>query len=365
MSLANFKSQFATGGELIHLNNAGRALIPLRTRDLMKNWLDRFYTDGTHFDTDLFKATYDTREELANFAGCSASQVVFYPNTAAAISQVALGTAFKSGDEIIVWDQEYPANFYPWHVAAERTGAKLVIAKSDHWQTPVSRILDCITPRTRAIAISWVQFQTGSVTDLQELASAVRGRNILLLADVIQGLGVKTFNFLESGFDFVVGNCQKWLLTPMSLGFLIGKPESFEKLAPLMIGAKTFDAPDTQPSVAAPWQTGTMKFEPSFLPALISIGFGESLRLLRETGIGVIEAEAQRLTQVLRDNLKSAGFDPVPSQSSIVSFGAKNPAHLAEVEEHLKKKKVSYGKRGPGIRLSVHAYNLDSDVKIF
>ncbi|MFN7729134.1 MAG: aminotransferase class V-fold PLP-dependent enzyme [Bdellovibrio sp.] len=99
----------------------------------------------------------DASCQLARFIGADTSEVAFFQTTAAALSQAAMGIPLASGDEILTWDQEYPSNFYPWRMPAEKSGAKLIQVESENWLTPAQKILDRVTAKTKVIAVSWSQ----------------------------------------------------------------------------------------------------------------------------------------------------------------------------------------------------------------
>jgi cysteine desulfurase / selenocysteine lyase len=120
--LENFKLQFHRG-QKIHLNNAGQSPISRPAFAALQHWANVFYEDGAHGFPPLDEATTLARIEIAQFLGAKTNEIAFFPGTAGAISQIALGFDFKPGDEILIWDQEYPSNFYPWNEAAKRAGA--------------------------------------------------------------------------------------------------------------------------------------------------------------------------------------------------------------------------------------------------
>ena len=146
-----------------------------------------------------------TRKKLAAFLGATPDETALLQTTATAISQAAFGIPLSHGDEVLTWDQEYPSNFYPWRDACKRAGARLIQVPSSLSETPTSRLLEHVTDRTKVIAISWVQYQAGAVTDLAEISRSLKDRSIWLVADVIQGVGVRPFHFHDSGFDVVCG----------------------------------------------------------------------------------------------------------------------------------------------------------------
>ena len=361
ISIADFKSHFYSGNDFIHLNNSGQALIPDLNRDLAYHWLQKLYKEGAFCSNPGWDQTEITRQKLAHFIGADPTEVSFFQTTASALSQVALGLKLQPLDEILIWDQEYPTNYYPWSQAAEKNMARLIQVESENWQTPVAKILNRVTEKTRVIAVSWVQYQTGAVTDLKELSTALKGRDIWLVADVIQGVGVRPFNFRDTGFDVVCGGSHKWLCSSYGAAYMAIKKARIPELAPYEVGAMTYGTPDTVKTTTNLPKADSSRYEPGSKAMVEVIAMQASLDLLQSCGIENIFGESGRLAAKLADGLKER-FQ-VLTNGPIVNFAPENPADLAAIMKKLTDAKVSYAKRGPGIRLSVHAYNRDSEIE--
>ena len=365
MHLEAFKAHFCSDPEFIHFNNAGQSLIPDVNRDLAIAWLERFYKEGAFCSMEGWGQTEVTRQKLAKFIGAKTNEVAFFQTTASALSQVAASIPLKSDDEILIWDQEYPSNFYPWRIAAEKNGAKLTLVESENWQTPAQKILDRVTAKTRVIAVSWVQFQTGSVTDLRMLSQALKGSGIWLVADVIQGVGVRPFNFHESGFDVVCGGSHKWLCSSYGASFMAVKEARMMELEPHAFGAMTFGTPDTEKSFVIQPKADSSRYEPGSKSMIEVIAMGESLDLFTQFGIDNIFKESCRLGMRLQSGLKELSFEVI-SDGPIINFvtneALKPQTKLQSIMKNLEDAKISFARRGPGVRLSLHAYNKDSEV---
>jgi cysteine desulfurase / selenocysteine lyase len=362
MTIDQFKKQFYSGSEFIHLNNSGQALIPDVYRKKAIFWLEKLYSEGALCAVEGWGQTDEVRKKLAHFLGAESSEVSFFTTTSSAISQAALGIPLKSGDEILTWQQEYPSNFYPWRVGAEKSGAKLIQIESSNFETPIEKILESVSSKTKAIAVSWVQYQTGSVTNLSALAEKLKSSGIWLVADVIQGVGVRPFNFHESGFDIVCGGSHKFLCSGYGAGYMITKKSRLEEIDPIGIGAMTFGTPETVKSFSIKPKSNGSRFEPGTKSMVEIIGMGATLDLFSETGIENIFQEASRLANRLRKGLQELKFKVVSTEGPILNFFSEDSAQLSKAMELLTAAKVSFAVRGPGIRISTHAYNSDEQI---
>lgn len=369
MQINEFKKQFNQNSPYIHLNNSGQSPIPEVNRQKAIHWLNRFYSEGAFCSQEGWAETDKVRANLARFIGAETEEVAFFQTTASALSQVALSIPLQKGDQILTWAQEYPSNFYPWRIAAERSGAEIVQIESPDCETPIERILEKVNSRTKVITVSWVQYQTGAVTDLKALSAALQGRGIWLVADVIQGLGVRPFHFGESGFDVICCGSHKWLCSSYGVAFMAIKKEKIAQLQPLEYGAMTYGDPDTVKSFTLAPKSTAIKFEPGSKAMIEIIAMNETLNLFQAVGIQNIFAEAERLASRLRQGLQQMGLKIcLPHDGAIVNIAASTTqasacAILQKISAALKAAQISYAVRGPGLRLSVHAFNTEAEIE--
>ncbi|MGZ3691526.1 MAG: aminotransferase class V-fold PLP-dependent enzyme [Pseudobdellovibrio sp.] len=363
MSLNFFKDQFNQNSKYIHFNNSGQAPIPLAYKNKVIEWIERFYSEAAFASVEGWEKVDETRHLLAQFLGADASEVSFFQTTASALSQAAFSIPLKRGEQILTWDQEYPSNFYPWRIAAEKTGSEVVQLVSDGAATPAEKLIAAITPQTKVIAISWVQFTSGAVTDLEKISQAVKGQNIWLVTDAIQALGVRPFDFKKMGFDIVCCGSHKWMCSGYGASFMIVKKERLEELTPIEYGAMTYGTPDTPKSFSIGTKKSAIKFEPGSKSMIEIIAMAETLKLFQSTGMQNIFNEAERLTGKLRDGVSDLGYETQsPKNGCILNFKAQNEELTRQLAGRLKGAGVSYALRGGGIRLSLHGFNRDTEV---
>jgi cysteine desulfurase/selenocysteine lyase len=357
--LENYKAAFFRDNKRLHFNNAGLAPISKPARDKILYWGERFYQEGFYTDHDYMNDVQHARTSLSKLIGCDHNEIAFFQSTAGGISQLCFHYPLSIGDEVLTWDQEYASNLYPWQEACKRSGAKLkIIASEENLTTPVEKIISAITPKTKLIAISWVQFLTGAMTDIKALSKVTKEKKIFLFVDIMQGLGLHPFNMKEWGVDAVAGGSHKWLTSPVGVGFLALDMKHMNKIIPHNVGAYTFGTCDDPTDLMCMPKKDALKFEAGSKQVLEITALGASVDLILQTKVAVIEAEVLRLSLKLTRGLRDLGFVVHHNQSSIVNFIPK-----IDSEKLLSSIPCNFALRGPGIRLSPHAFNTDQDIE--
>lgn len=354
-----YKDNFHKLGKSLHFNNAGLSPISLPAKNKINYWADRFYKEGFESDLDYMEDVIHSRTSLSKLIGCDPSEIAFFQSTASAISQLCFQFPLQKGDEVLTWDQEYGSNLYPWQEACFRADAKLIQVQSEKdFSTLSEKIIEQINSKTKVIAISWVQFQTGARTDLKKLSEQIKDKNIFLFIDVMQGLGLHPFNMKDFGVDAVAGGSHKWLTSPVGVGFLALDQKHIGRIRPHNIGSSTYGTCDDPADLICAPKKNALKFEPGSKQVLEITALGASVDLILSTGISTIEAETLRLSGKLAAGLRHKGFTAFHHQSSIVNFVPTENSAQELLQIH-----CSFARRGPGLRLSSHAFNTDEEIE--
>jgi selenocysteine lyase/cysteine desulfurase len=362
----DFASSFPRQEGLIPLNNAALTPLSRNAADVMTRTMAEMMRPDDAMRrrwVEGYEAAHVTFGELL---GCEPGEVTFMANVATAMSILAHALGLAPGDEIVTVDQEYGSNAYPWNEAAARAGARVVRAASrDDRSVDTREVARLVGPRTRVVAVSWVQFQTGATLDLHHLSRVCLEHGALLVADATQGVGVAPFSMAQSGVDVVAGSMHKWLGGPPGLAYLAVRQSRIESLRPQVVGPYSYGevASGYEPkarllATAARLRSGT----PPLIPIL---GAAAAARAVLDCGVPSISARVLSLAEMLRLALVEQGhrvLSPAAMTSPIVTFvprqGPQAAAHALAAHG------ITFALRGGGLRLSPHFFNTSDDVAL-
>ena len=359
---------WATAGDAIYLNNASTGPLPTRTvaasGAFMRMRAEPFrLTDSVQFAT-LTRA----RELCARLIGASSAEIALMVNTTYGVNLAARALPLKSGDVIVTFDREFPANIYPW-MALERRGIRLVRIPCRDRLPDEDALLAALDQRgVRAVSVSWVQFSSGYRADLARIGRACRERGIFFVVDAIQGLGATPIDVKSCLVDVLAAGGQKWLLSPWGTGFAYVRAELIPTIEPAAVGWMAVKASDDFSKLVdydLTWRDDARRFEVITLPFQDFAGLNASLELMFELGPEAIAEQVAALAtrianwaQTRSDVELITPADPA-HRAGIVSF---IPADAPAAARRLAEAGVVFSLREGAIRLSPHCYNTNAEI---
>jgi cysteine desulfurase/selenocysteine lyase len=358
--MQTFQDEFPQSPGLRYLNHAAVAPWPRRAALAVSAFANQNLLLGARDYPDWLVVEQRLRERLKRLLNAPATDdIALLKNTSEALSFVAFGLDWQSGDQVVISDHEFPSNRVVWQALAP-FGVE-VIQVNLSGTDPEAALLAACGPRTRLLSISAVQYASGLRLDLPRLGQGCRRRGVLLCVDAIQQLGALPFDVQACDCAFAMADGHKWLLGPEGLAVFYCRSDLRAQLKLHEYGwrmlehAGDYDRPDWQPAHSA------RRFECGSPNMLGIMALEASLSLLEEVGMpAVAKALAERLHWLQEGLLALPGvqlLSPVEParQAGILTF------RLAGWEQQslfarLKAEQVICAPRGGGIRLSPHFY---------
>lgn len=350
----------------VYLNHAALGPIPSTAAERVARAARVVAESGDLRWPDRQHGIEEARDLAARLLGTpDPARVAFVENTSAALSLVAEGLPWRDGDNVVGAAPEYPSNVYPW-MNLERRGVELRLAPEVDARVPSEEIIARIDGRTRAVALSWVQYATGFRTDLAAIGEECRRRDVLFVVDAIQGLGALALDVEALPVDAVAAAGHKWLLAPEGVALLYLGPRLLDRLRPPRAGWRSMAHMFEWDRFEIDWNRGALALECGTLNAFGILALGASLELLVELGSRRVESRILALAERLAAGAREAGLTVHSpwgegERSGIVSLvHPRRPA--VELAKALMEQGFRLAHRAGRLRLAPHVYNTEEEI---
>ena len=187
-------------------------------------------------------------EAASEYLGANPADIALTDSTTMGLGLVYNGLKLLPGQQILTTQHDYYATHESLRLAAERSGAQIreiQLYQQEQTVTPdeiVTNIASAIVPETRVLALTWVHSSTGLKLPLQQIADALKEVNakrdesqiVLMCVDGVHGFGVEDIEMKETGCDFFMAGCHKWLFGPRGTGIIWGNERAWSAVSPII-----------------------------------------------------------------------------------------------------------------------------------
>jgi isopenicillin-N epimerase len=201
-------------------------------------WRARLEAEPVRFFVKELEPALDAARAAAGaFLGADADDLVFVPNPTTAVSTVLRSLDLRPGDELLTTDHVYNACGNALVAVAERSGARVVLARVPF---PIGgpaavedAVLGAVTPRTRFALLDHVTSPTGLVFPVERLVPALAERGVAALVDGAHAPGMVPLDIRRLGAAWYTGTFHKWTCAPKGAAFLWVRRDLQPSLHPL------------------------------------------------------------------------------------------------------------------------------------
>jgi selenocysteine lyase/cysteine desulfurase len=365
------RHEFPVTGKMIFLGHAGVCPLPRRVADAM-NRFNEHCTLGDQEDSLPPNFFSGIRENACRLIGATPDEIAFVGPTSLALSFVAGGLKFHRTDNVLIYQDDYPSNVYPWMALVERGVQVRYLNVKQLGQIRLNDIKGQVDENTRLVALASCHFLAGYRIDLDAIGAYLRERGILFCVDAIQTLGA--FPTSAAHVDFMAADAHKWLLGPCAAGLMYVRREIQDDLWPTTQGWHNIRCPNYVAQEQLVYRTDARRYEAGTANLAGLAGLGAAMDMLLEVGIENIAAELLRKRAWIVPALQKKGYEVLQSnaapenQGGMISFH-KPGADLAAVHQKLKEANMLISLRGDRsgrklLRISPHFYNTDAELQL-
>lgn len=363
---------FPVTREAIYLAHAGVCPIPKRVQEAITNYAiaSTLQDQEDCFDPSLLTSI---REKTGQLCGVDASEVALVGPTSNALSMIASGIPFQSGENVVIYYDDYPSNVYPWMALQDKGVEVRHVKPSALGRIEVSDVEKCLDSRTKLVALASCHFLSGYRIDVESIGRMLRERGILFSLDMIQTLGA--FDTPLEWVDFAAADSHKWLLGPCAAGVMYVRKEIQSEFNPPVHGWHNVRCPDFVAQPELSFRQDARKYEAGSPNFLGLAGLEVCFTMIHEFGQQAISEALQDHRKYLVDGLLSRGMevlgDDLESHQSggMISF-YREGLDLPMIHRRLAQEKITISLRRDRsmqqyLRLSPHYYNNVIDFDTF
>ena len=316
---------------------------------------------------DFFADAETGRRLFAELVGACADDIAVVPAASYGVSTAARNVALAPGRQVLLLQEQFPSNVYPWRERARECGADirtLPRPADDDW---TRCILEALDERVAVAALPHVHWTDGALIDLERVGARCREVGAALVVDGTQSVGALPFDVAAVRPDFLVVATYKWLLGPYAAGYLYVAPHRHDGTPIEHNWADRARSEDF---------TGLVDYRDAFQPGARRYDVGErgnfhllpmanaALRQLLEWGVGNIQETIRIRTRSIAEHVGALGIRTLPEERRAghylgLRFSGGVPAGLTE---RLAAERVYVSGRGrDALRVTPHLWVNDED----
>src|SRR5687767_3841718 len=364
----HIRSLFPATQKYVYLNSAAVSPMPTTAVEAVRSQLEDVSLNGSANYLEWVATKNRARALIAGMLNVAPEQVAFMRNTSDGFAAVAAGLNWKTGDNIVSFAGEFPANFYPWRRIRDRFGIELRLVPERNARIDLDEFISLIDSNTRLVAISAVQYSSGFTADLGRIGEAARAVDVLFAVDIIQGLGARGFDLPASSVDIASGASHKWLCAPEGCGILYVSDRARDRVDPAFVGWISVETPWDFEDREQPFKPNALAWESGTGCSALFYGLEQSAKLLTDTGLDRIEVYLDELSDFLCELLAGKDYEILSSRapgekSPIVCIRHQNGQTSNDVAKHLESEGIIVSPRGDRVRIAPHFYNNREDIE--
>ena len=368
-ALARAVSEFGPFDDRIWLNTAHQGPLPRSAVEATVRAAALKAAPHRIGDDDFRVVPERLRDLLGQLVGSPAGEIVLGNSTSHGLHLIANGLAWEDGDEVLVIRGDYPATTLPWQRLASQ-GVQVRPLRPARGLLTADELIAAIGPRTRLLAVTWVDSFTGRALDLHALGAVCRQAGVALVVNASQALGARPLDVQRAPVDAVVSCGYKWLCGPYATGFAWLRPALLNRLRPqtaYWLAMQAGRGLDQMRRTTIRDDLGVTAFD-VFCPASFAttLPWIAALELLLDIGIENVAAWDQQLVNRLVAGLDGDQYQlispPSGAARSTLVVLCRTDGSSQHRHQQLTDAGIDAAYREGNLRLSPHLFNTGADI---
>ena len=247
-----YRSQFPALVNKYYFNYGGQGPMPQAALEAISTAYQEIQTlgpFGLKTSEWVIRESNLTRQAIASELGVVTTSIALTENVTVSCNIALWGIEWQPGDRILLSDCEHPGVIASIKEICRRFQVEVdlfPLLVTLNTGNPADVIAAKLTPQTRLVVFSHVLWNTGQVLPLAEISAGIKqylagDRQIQILIDGAQSVGLLPLNLDELGVDFYAFTGHKWWCGPEGVGGLYIHADALAKLHPTFIGWRGLD----------------------------------------------------------------------------------------------------------------------------
>ncbi len=352
---------YAVNREMVWLNNCGTTPAGSHIVKALSRFMQGYARKGILTEVARHSTVQKKiKKILSELLNCSPDELGLIHNTAEGMNFISHGMDFVPEDEVILLENEYPSNVYPWR-HLEKKEVKLVTTPMETSPEAFLKALKpLITDKTRAISLSAVHWCTGMPLPLEQIGALCKEKGIDFVVDGAQGVGLQPLDTQKANIDYMAFPAWKWLLGPLGLGVLYISKAKLNSLKPIFIGTESVVQHQEYLPYKSELKPTTDRFTISTANFNDWVYFEAALGFLQDIGFAAVRDRILELSAYLSAGLAKIGFkvlsDQFPDYPTGIVVCEKPGVGSDIIMQQLKQNKIVAAECLGRVRFAPHVY---------
>lgn len=304
MDLTRWRSDTPGCTALVHLNNAGAALVPRPVRDAILEHLALEEELGAYEAADAqVEPIRQAYADVAHLLGAHPRNVALVQNSTVAFAQAISAFDLTPGDIIVTSRSDYASNQIMYLSLARRRGVEVVRAPdAPEGGVDPEAVRKLVARRRPAlVALTWIPTNSGLVQPVEAVGLICREAGVPYLVDGCQAVGQMPVDVERLHCDYLTAATRKFLRGPRGLGFLYVSDRLLDTGAhPLLVDMHGATWTDIDAFELTP---DARRFETWEFAYALVLGLGAAARYALEVGLDTARERARELAEYARRRL--------------------------------------------------------------
>ena len=219
----------------VYLNQASLGLIGQPAVTAMHTFIDNVARHGNLYMSDRDEVAYceTLRERASRLLHCDSTQVAIVASASEILGQLPMLLRPRLKSTILAVSSDFPAITRPWLRLAALEDHTVRFVDDQPTCDLTDTLIEAIDESTSVVAVSSVQYATGTVVDISRLRQSTVQVGARLIVDATQAAGAMRVDAAAWDADAVVASGYKWLGGHGGVALAVMSPRLLEQIPPL------------------------------------------------------------------------------------------------------------------------------------